>query len=76
MDYRDNRPPTRKGGPYCTPIWGPGSTPIYILAGLCQIGTIAPISRRRLAATLPSSSVLHRRWSIPIHPVPARRLRA
>jgi len=29
MDYRDNRPPTRKGGPYCTPIWGPGSTPIY-----------------------------------------------
>ena len=30
MDYRDNRPPTRKGGPYCTPIWGPGSTPIYI----------------------------------------------
>lgn len=29
MDYRDNRPATRKGGPYCTPIWGPGSTPIY-----------------------------------------------
>ena len=31
MDYRDNRLATRKGGSYCTPIWGPGSTPIYNL---------------------------------------------
>ena len=29
MDYRDNRQAIRKGGPYCTPMWGPGSTPIY-----------------------------------------------
>lgn len=34
MDYRDNRPATRQGGPYCTPIWGPGSTPIYTLVYL------------------------------------------
>jgi hypothetical protein len=36
MDYRDNRPATRKGGPYCTPIWGPGSTPIYSLPAIMQ----------------------------------------
>jgi hypothetical protein len=29
MDYRDNRPARHQGGPFCTPIGGPGWTPIY-----------------------------------------------
>ena len=31
MDYRDNRPARHQGGPFCTPIGGPGWTPIYRL---------------------------------------------
>ena len=29
MDYRDNRPASKQGGPYWAPKGGPGSTPIY-----------------------------------------------
>lgn len=52
MDYRDNRPATRKGGPYCTPIWGPGSTPIYSDEGYAREELVAELGAAFLAADL------------------------
>ena len=57
MDYRDNRPANRKGGPFCTPIWGPGSTPIYMFG---RNGAAALPSQLRLIEALEMSGRIDR----------------